>query len=100
MALWVEDLEIDDWNEVECARHGVTMREVRQVLEGEPAYFPNKKSGSATLVMVGPTAGGRMLTVPLSPTAIEGVWRPATAWDSSAHEANRYHAARGTRPRR
>jgi hypothetical protein len=88
------ELQIDDWNADEAARHGVSEREIRQVLDGEPIFLPNKRGHRASIIMIGPTYGGRMLTIPLAPTDIEAVWRPATAWDSSPGECVRYEAAR------
>ena len=96
----VEALEFDDANEAECARHGVTVREIRQVLEHEPAFFQNKRPHRAQRIMVGPTYGGRFLTVPLAETPVEGVWRPATAWDSGDGERGRYRSAHGQTPGR
>jgi hypothetical protein len=90
----VRDLQVDDWNEAEMARHGVEERDVRQVLAGNPVFVPNKKGHAASVIMIGETFGGRMLTVPLAETAVAGVWRPATAWDSSRGERARYYAAR------
>jgi hypothetical protein len=87
------DLQIDDWNADEAARHGVSEREIRQVLDGEPVFLPNKRGHRASIIMIGPTYGGRMLTIPLAPTDVEEVWRPATAWNSSPGECARYRAA-------
>lgn len=69
----VFELEFDDWNEAEMARHRVTAREVRQVLDGDPAFFRNKKRHAAPIIMVGATLGGRLLTVPVAPTGRPGV---------------------------
>ncbi len=88
----VLELEFDERNTEEIARHGVTAREVEQVLYGEPKFFRNKKRHAAPTIMVGLTRGGRLLTVPIAPTAIEGIWRPATAFDSSAYEATKYYS--------
>jgi len=96
----VYDLQIDDWNADEAARHGVAEAEMRQVLDGEPVFLRNKKGRQAPAIMIGPTFGGRLLTVPLSPTGVEEVWRPTTAWDSSKDERARYDAARTGRPTR
>jgi hypothetical protein len=90
----ISELQIDDWNADEASRHHVSEREIRQVLDNEPIFLPNKRGHEAPIVMIGPTFGGRMLTIPLSPTAIEGLWRPATAWDSSSGERARYQSAR------
>ena len=95
MAERVFDLEIDEWNETEMWRHRVTTREVRQVLDEEPRFFRNVGEHDAELLMVGPTFGGRLLTVPLARTAVVGVWRPASAWDADAEERAKYWAARG-----
>jgi hypothetical protein len=94
MPLKVWDLQFDDDNEAEFGRHHVSAHEILQVLDSAPVFFRNRKRHSATILMVGPTNGGRMLTVPLAPLPIEGVWRPATAWDSDPDEALRYTAQR------
>jgi uncharacterized DUF497 family protein len=94
------DLELDEWNSDEAARHGVRDAEIRQVLDNEPVFLPNKKGHQAPLIMIGPTNGGRMLTVPLGPTAHDAVWRPASAWDSSRGERSRYDAALPHHPSR
>ena len=89
----VYDLQFDEWSEAEMARHRVTAREVLQVLDGDPVFLPNKRGHATPIIMTGPTFGGRLLTVPLWRTGAEGVWRPATAWDSSGGERARYEAA-------
>jgi hypothetical protein len=88
----VFDLEIDEWNERECGQHGVTPLELFQVLDEAPLFFPNKRRHRATLLMIGPTGGGRCLTVPIAPTDRAGVWRPATAWRSTVAELAKYRA--------
>jgi hypothetical protein len=93
--LRIEALEIDDANEDEAARHHVTGREMRQVLNGEPVFLPNKKVHAAPVVMIGRTHGGRLLTIPLQRTARADIWRPATAWEASVGEQARYRAAGG-----
>jgi hypothetical protein len=95
MPLRIYDLNIDEHNEAKARAHGVTEAELRQVLDNQPVFLPNKKGHSAPVIMIGPTFGGRFITVPLSPTAIDGLWRPSTAWPSSEAEHARYTAARG-----
>jgi hypothetical protein len=94
MPVKVWDLEFDDDNEAEFGRHHVSAVEILQVLDNAPVFFRNRKRHRATILMVGPTDGGRMLTVPLAPLPVEGVWRPATAWDSDPDETLRYAAQR------
>jgi len=87
----IYDVEIDEYNESEMARHGVGPDEVGQILDDEPRFYANKGGHSATRVMVGKTYGGRLLTVPLAPTPVEGTWRPATAYDASTGDRTRYN---------
>jgi hypothetical protein len=90
----VYDLDINEHAEEKFAVHGVTTREVRQVLDTAPVFLPNKKGHPTPIVMIGPTYGGRFLTVPLSPVGEEeGVWRPRTAWESDTDEVTRYERA-------
>jgi hypothetical protein len=94
MPIRIDDLEFDEGNEDEMAAHRVTAEEVRQVLDERPVFLPNKKGHAAPVVMIGPTFGGRLLTVPLARTNAPTTWRPASAWDSSRGEVTRYHAVR------
>ena len=72
-------------------KHRVSLGEIREVHSGEPKFFPNEASEGAPIVMVGPTAADRVLTVPLEPTGQRGVWRPRTAFEANAHHIIRYH---------
>lgn len=89
----VAELLFDDVNEEKLAGHGVRAWEVRQVLDEAPVFFRNKQPNRATHIMVGPTFGGRLLTVPIEETAMPGVWRPVTAFDAGPQERARYEAA-------
>ena len=90
-------LQLDEFNEDEAARHGISAREMRQVLNNQPEFFPNKKGHRATIVMIGPTFGGRFLTIPLAGTALTGDWRPATAWASTERDIGLYDDAHGSK---
>lgn len=91
MQVRIEAFLIDDQNEDEFAGHGVTVREVLQVQEGERRVFRNKGGrGRAPYGMIGLTSGGRLLTIPIDPTQVPGIWRPRTTFDSSTGEASRY----------
>jgi hypothetical protein len=87
MGLDIEVLQIDDYNEAEMARHGVSAKEAMQVCEGEFELLRNAGSHSAPYLMVGRTLAGRWLTIPIAPTGQPGVWRPATAFP--ARQADR-----------
>lgn len=80
MAVEVRVLRWDDKNEDHIARHGVTAREVNQVVENAHILLRNRNRRRARLVLVGRTHGGRALCVPLAKTRDDGVWRPVTAY--------------------
>jgi len=89
----IEALLFDDRNEDECGAHGVTVRELQQVLEEAPRFFRNKGGrGRAPYVMIGPSRGGRLLTIPIDPLPSPGVWRPRTAYDSPQSDRTRYYS--------
>ena len=84
MRPYIARFEFDDFNSEEMAKHGVTEREVNQVLNGEnPRIVRNKNEHAEKqpYVMIGLTDGGRKLYIPIGPVDSEpGLWRPATAW--------------------
>jgi hypothetical protein len=88
----IYDLAIDDRNEDEFAAHRVTVREVKQVLDETPRVFRNGGTGNAPYVIVGPTYGGRLLTIPIDPTPVPTTWRPRTAYDASPRDRARYQS--------
>jgi uncharacterized DUF497 family protein len=91
MALDLVELEVDDGNEAKMAEHSVSAREMFQLLDDRIEIYRNKKAGTADYVMIGVTHGGRVLTAPIVETAVEGRWRPITAWEASEAEKARYH---------
>jgi len=90
---YITDLEIDleEGNRAHIERHGITADEVFQVLDnGLFVIIRNRGKRRAPYVMIGPTYGGRLLTGPITPTAVDGVWRPSTAWDAKTGERTIY----------
>ena len=94
MAIHVSELQFDDENLSEVERHGVSMMQVQSVLEGEPRFFPNRKSRAATHLMIGPDNGGQMLSVPIIETPVKGIWRPVTAWPSTTAQRAKWRQAK------
>jgi hypothetical protein len=88
----VLDLVLDDANEAKLAAHRVTIVEVLEVLDQEPRFFRNRADRRASHVMVGPTLAGRLLVVPIEDWGL-GIWRPVTAFEANAWQANRYGSA-------
>jgi hypothetical protein len=90
VSLDVDELYFDDENLEEMWRHRVTAEEVQQVRDDRPRFFKNEGGGrTATHVMVGRTAGGRLLFVPISKMA-PGLWRPTTAYPPTPHQTAQY----------
>lgn len=78
------------------AAHGVTPEEVRQLTEGDRIVIRNPRPRvEGSILMIGPTRGGRVLTVVLNPEpADEGSWHVRTAWDASTAQLRRYRRDR------
>lgn len=75
----VSALVFDDSNEEKALAHGVTKRQMLQVLDNNPWIGPNRKDRRAPFVMIGLDDGGKCITVPLEPTGDATIWRPVTA---------------------
>jgi hypothetical protein len=78
------------------AHHAITPDEVRQVSDGDRIVMSNPRPRVAgSVLMIGPTHGGRILTVVLNPEPLDaGAWHVRTAWDASAAQINRYRRDR------
>lgn len=81
----VAELIFDGHNEAEMARHGVVSDEVEQLKWNRKVVSDNPRGEVGSVLMVGETDGGRLLTVPLAPTDDPTTWRPATAFDAGRH---------------
>jgi hypothetical protein len=82
----VADLIFDEHNEAEMARHRVVRYDVEQIKWNRKVISDNPRGEPGSVLLIGETDGGRLLTVPLAPTDDPTTWRPATAFDAS-----RYH---------
>jgi uncharacterized DUF497 family protein len=81
----VAHLIFDEHNEAEMARHGVVADEVDQLKWNRKVISDNPRGEQGSVLLIGETDGGRLLTVPLAPTDDPTTWRPATAFDASRH---------------
>lgn len=75
------------------AEHRVSVAEILEAFNGNPAYFENGGTRRAPIIMVSPTLHGRLLCVPLEPTGTDGVWRVVTAFEANASHQQRYREA-------
>lgn len=75
-------------------KHVVTISEVLEVHASAPRYFLNEgyepEGERAPVIMVGQTAKGRWLCVPIEPAGTRGVWRPKTAFQANRHHIEKY----------
>lgn len=98
--LFVEDLLITDVNEAEMNAHGIEVKEALSVLEidqYEVFANPSDDPAAAPLVLVGPSSDHLLLTIPIDPTDVDGVYRPRTAYPSGRAQTDRYRQRRGKR---
>ena len=87
--LKVADFLFDDENVDKIAEHGLSVRQVRQIL-GNPHYVgPNRKRRRASHILIGLDNGGSCITVPIERTLDPLVWRPVTAWPCKESEQAR-----------
>lgn len=78
------------------AGHAINPEEVRQVNDGDRIVIRNPRPRVVgSVLMVGPTHGGRILTVVLNPEPADpGAWHVRTGWDASTAQISRYHRDR------
>lgn len=78
------------------AAHAIAPDEVRQVNDGDRIVVRNPRPRvEGSVLLIGPTHGGRILTVVLNPARFdEGTWHVRTAWPASDAQVKRYHRDR------
>ena len=78
------------------AAHAITPQEVRQINDGDRVVIANPRARvTGSVLMIGPTHGGRMLTVVLNPEPVDpGAWHVRTAWEASSAQITRYRRDR------
>jgi hypothetical protein len=86
----VDYLALDEVNKEKLAAHGISTAAALQVLETAPRVFRNVSPDGAPYVLIGPDLNGRLITLPIDPTAWEDTWRPRTGYPSSGAECRRY----------
>ena len=85
----IVDIEWDDEASGHLARHGVTVREVIQVLRNRHLVRRSRK-GASRVTLIGETDGGRVLEIAFDPSTEEGTWRLVTAFDAGAEARARF----------
>jgi len=85
----ITDFLFDDDNEEKIARHGISPRQVLQILDDEHVIAANRGKRRGAYLVIGRDHGGAWISVPVEPTHVPTLWRPITAWPSKKHERAR-----------
>ncbi len=80
---------IDEDNEEKFASHGLSSRQVLQVLDNEHLIVHNRKQRRAFYLVIGRDHGGACIAIPIEPTHDPLLWRPVTPWPCKQHERDR-----------
>ena len=91
IVIFVRHLIWDTWNVAHIAHHNVTPDEVEEVCHGNPL---SEQGYDKRLLLIGPTAVGRMLGVVLAPEG-KGIYYPVTARPASRKEHQKYQEEAG-----
>lgn len=78
--------DYDDENEEKFGRHGITARQVDQLLDEEYVVVRNRKDRRGLYLVIGKDHGGKCIAVPIEATRDPRRWRPITAWPCKDHE--------------
>ena len=78
------------------AAHTIGPEDVRQVSDGNRVVIANPRPRvEGSVLMIGPTHGGRVLTVVLNPEPTDtGAWHVRTAWPASPAQISRWRRDR------
>jgi hypothetical protein len=90
--VFIAELLFDDFVSVTLARRGIEADEAHQLRRNGSIWLDNPRPRvPGSRLLVGPTDGGRLLTVVIAPHKSDGgIWLVKTAWDSSRHERKLY----------
>ncbi len=83
----VADFLMDDENTEKFWAHGLTDRQVRQVLDDRYTVVSNRKNRRSRYLIIGRDWSGQCITIPIEPTYDPILWRPVTAWYCKPAEA-------------
>lgn len=86
-----DDNEEESGNTAHLAAHGIATHEAEEVFANGGVFVPNKRSGSGDWKLIGPTNGGRLLTLILVYKAERRVLRVFTGWESTNAERRRWY---------
>ena len=76
----IEGFLIDDLNETKISSHGLSVRQIIQVLENKHIIIHNKKRRRGSYLVIRKDNGGNCIAIPVERTHDSILWRPITAW--------------------
>lgn len=82
----VADFAMDDVNEDEIAKHGISRRQLFEVLNASHHVKKYRRGRRATYMVIGRDRQGQCIAIPIEPTPDRAIWRPVTAWFCKPHE--------------
>jgi hypothetical protein len=92
----IAQLLLTDTSEDKLWAHGVELRAVFQLLDGDYKTFPDPRHPGRRF-MIGPDGNGRLLTLVIEPADNEGSCLLITGWPSNQAEQRFYERPGGTR---
>lgn len=95
MSIRVEDLEFDDTTVEHLWNHGISDADVMAVLDSKFVVLRNKGGHSGAYKIIGRDRSGRLITVVIVESEVNGRWRPITGWLSTRGEETRWRRYQG-----
>lgn len=76
----IEEFLIDEINEEKINSHGLSIRQIVEVLENRHIIIRNRKRRRGLYLVIGSDNGGNCIAIPVEWTYDSRLWRPITAW--------------------
>lgn len=90
----VSELLFTDVASTKLGTRFISQEDCRQMLANGPLLAPNPHAGQPDRrLLVGPTNGGRMLTLVVEPTIEPTAWLVVTGWESTERERKMFEAS-------
>ena len=87
MKISILDFEFSEWTEAKFWRHGISRRQIREMLHNRMIVTTNRKNRAADFMVIGRDDSGRCIATPILPTNHPAIWRPISAWYCKPSEA-------------
>jgi uncharacterized DUF497 family protein len=85
----VFEFRISERAESKFWQHGITRRQLNELLDNRLVAITNRKRRAARHIVIGRDNNGHRIVVPVMPTENPIIWRPVTAWYCEPSEATK-----------